>query len=293
MASMRDGPVESSKGRQGGTVIAYNGSSAGLGNRMRVTLGAAAYATWRGARFYYVWPTTSQFRPRLSDLWQEEPGNRMPRAVSQALSKVTGYAGSDLSGAEGRKVVQVRTGGELVLPAGAPDWKHSLRVLTPVPRVEEAVRPLHAQFEGDPYVGVQIRASTQIHQRTRDSSPVSWFIAQMREIAAERHEARFYVSCDVPKVKQEILAEFPTAVGLSSDAHYNSTEAVQTAVADLYLLASSSFLIGPHASSFIELAEALAGGVLRAVKPTESIPSPECWWETPPARDPLQPALRR
>lgn len=276
-----------------GVVVAYNGADAGLGNRLRVTLGGARFARWRGSSFAYVWPSTPAFEPRLTELFEWKGGVRISRPISRASAKLTGYVGADLRETGQRRVVQIRTGAELILPDGAGSWTDDLRALAPVAQVAEAVRQLHGSVFGDePYVGVQVRAHQVSHRETKDTSPVSWFTDRMQQIVDERPDTRFYISCDVPETKRQLLELFPTATAHVVDAAYNSTAAVRAAIVDLYLLASSSYMLGPHFSSFVEMAQHLAALTVPTDKPSERRAEPREWWKRPAVVDPLRPAVR-
>lgn len=280
--------------RMTGLVVAYNGGDAGLGNRMRVTLGALRYATHRGLPFLYVWPSTPKFEPRLTELWDGTSGTRLPRTLSRAAARLTGYEGHDLRALGSRRVIQIRTGAELILPDEAGDWRDDLRTLVPVPEIAHVVTTLHQEELGnEPYVGVQLRVHDVSHKKTKDSSPVDWFTNRMRLLLAERPETRFYISCDVLEVKEHILRDFPTASAHVVSAPYNSTAAVRAAIVDLYLLASASYMLGPHFSSFIEMAQFLADMKVPTDKPEEHPKEVQRWWELPAVTDPLSPSTRR
>ena len=278
-----------------GLVVAYNGADAGLGNRIRVTLGAANLARAENRAFRYVWPQTPLFEPALSDIWDWREGRTMSRAVSRVMAKVTGYYDNTLSGIRrdaSRPVWQVRTGGVLQLPEGVTPWEQSFRELSPVKEVSELVSSTFDRHLRDRvYVGVQLRVHAVSHQVTKEASPVEWYTHRMDEILQDRPDTAFYISCDVPEVKRRILAAYPTAVGLEHDAAYNSTTAVRHAVSDLYLLASSVHMLGPHHSSFIEMAQHLSSPSVTTEKAREGDAVPN-WSSVPLARDPLTPHLR-
>lgn len=245
------------------SIVAYNGYDAGLGNRVRVVLGAKSLANLERREFYYVWPTGHLFGPKLSDLWQFK-GKTIPRSFSRALSRVFPYEDQTLEWLNDAKrrehVWQIRTGSPLALPAAAQSWQDEFRALTPVQQISEIVTSFFDENLRDtPYVGVMIRAHSVAHPKTRSASPVDWFVSRMREIQASAPTTRFYVSCDVPSVQEQVMADIPHCVGLTDKGSYNSTAGVRSAVADLYLLASSGHLLGPHWSSFVHLAEHLAG----------------------------------
>jgi hypothetical protein len=248
------------------SLVAYNGYDAGLGNRVRVVLGAKSLAELEGRAFYYVWPTGRLFGPAFSDLWSFS-APQVSRTTSRILARFYPYVDESLTWLTDERrqdrLWQIRTGSPIRLPAEARSWEDELRSLELVDDIARTVTTFFdRELRGVPYVGVMIRAHVVSHQRTKDASPVDWFVARMQAIAHEHPGVRFFVSCDVPEVQQQVFAAVPGCVGLVKTGRYNSTDGLREAVADLYLLACADYLIGPHFSSFVHLAEYLAGGVL-------------------------------
>lgn len=248
-------------------LIAYLAGSMGLGNRVRVLLASKSLAEHEGRRLLYTWPTGDNFGPKFSELWAVDDGETIPRVLSKALSVRYPYGDEKLEWltdeARQRKVLQILTGGILDLPSGARSWTDELRALRPVPQISDQVSAFHAHhLAGTPYIGVQIRAHAVSHEITKQASPVEWFVGRMREIREQHPDVPFFLSCDVPEVQARIEGEFDRCHGLTDKGPYNSTQAVRSSIADLYLLASSGYLLGPHNSSFIHLAEYLSGDVL-------------------------------
>lgn len=248
------------------SLIAYNGYDSGLGNRVRVVLGAKSLAEMEGRDFYFVWPTGPLFGPRMSDLWHFS-GRTVSRSTSRLLARRYPYVDERLDWLtpqlRAQKIWQIRTGSPLQLPPGARSWQDEFRALQPVEEIAATVRRL---FDGElstaPYVGVMIRAHSVSHAKTRAASPVEWFLRRMREIRSQAPDVRFFLSCDVAQVQEQVMSEIPGCVGQRDKGGYNSVAGVRAAVCDLYLLASSGYLLGPHWSSFIHLAEYLSGDVL-------------------------------
>lgn len=242
-------------------VVAYNARSNGLGNRLRATLGARNLAVARGRRLAVVWPTGPLFQPRFGDLFEGTLGVALPLGVSQALSRVYPFRDEhlrDIDDAAASRVWQIRTGGVLELPDGVRSWEEDLRELRPVAAIGDTVRRVHEQFGDAPYLGVQVRTHAVSHDKTREASPVEWFQRRLDEIRTAAPDLRFFFSCDVPGVQDDLVARYPGSLGLTDKGPYNSVSAVQNAVADLYLLASSAYILGPAHSSFVELAVRLA-----------------------------------
>lgn len=246
-----------------GWVIVYNARSNGLGNRLRVTLGALELARSRGRRLGVVWPTTELFRPRFGDLFMGKDWLSVPLLGSQALATVFPFRDEHLQDldriASRSSVWQIRTGAILELPDDVPSWEDGLRRLEPIPLIAESVSRLHGEFSGDPYLGVQIRANVVSHQKTLRASPVEWFTKRLDAIRMQNPDLRFYFSCDVAGIQQDMVERYPGSVALNEKGAYNSTAAVQAAVVDMYLLASSGYILGPAYSSFVELAVRLSG----------------------------------
>lgn len=279
-----------------GAVIAYNGYDSGLGNRVRVVLGAQSLAELEGRSFAYVWPTGRLFGPRFSDLWDVRD-RTVPRAVSRVLARRYPYVDASLDWLDEDKrrerIWQIRTGSEIRLPAQARPWAELYRDLVPVDAIAQTVTGFHdRELSGQPYVGVMIRAHAVSHAATRATSPVEWFEARMRRIAEARPGTRFFVSCDVPEVQDRICRTIPGCTGQVGKGAYNSVDGVRSAVADVYLLAGSGYLLGPHFSSFLHLAQHLADDQIPVETAVKAEPA-----EVDPARlglveDPLRPARR-
>ncbi len=247
-------------------LVAFTKKHHGLGNRVRVVLGSRVLARAEGRRFAYVWHVGPQFGARLDELW-EVHDRRVPAAVSRVLSLRYPYRDHTLAwldGARGKRVWQIRTPHALVLPDGVRPWEEELRDLRPTPRIREAARDFHSRhLAGAPYLGVMLRAHAISHAETLQASPLDWYVDRMSRIRDAHPELRFFVSADTPDGLRRLQAHVPGCVGLTEKGAYNSREGLQAAVTDLYLLAGSAHLLGPHFSSFPELAQKLAGPQLR------------------------------
>jgi hypothetical protein len=145
---------------------------------------------------------------------------------------------------------------------------------------------------GRPYVGVNIRAHAVSHAVTRDASPVEWYVDRLTEISRDWPDVRFFISCDVPEVQEMISAKIPGCFGQVDKGGYNTLEGVRSSVVDLYLLASAGYLIGPHYSSFVHLAEYLNGEVLDLETSATGSPSDIDFSALEQVADPLRPHER-
>ena len=276
-------------------VVAVTGRYHGLGNRMRVVLGAQALARFEGRSFAYVWPTGRGFGASLEELWEFD-ARRWPTAVSRALTPFFPYRDAGLGwiddAARTERVWQIRTPHALNLPAGAPSWPVSLRALQPVDGIRRRILRLFEASASRPYLGVMIRAHSIAHDATLRESPVEWYLDRIDEIRSARPELGLYVAADTDAAFARVARRFPDCVGQTDKGAYNSRPALRAAVADLYLLAGSCHILGPHYSSFPELARHLSGGAV-ALETSTSAPATrfEAQGE-PTVGTPLRPELR-
>lgn len=277
-------------------LIAYNGYDSGLGNRVRVVLGAKALAELENRRLFYVWPTGTLFGPRFTDLWNFR-GHTIPRSVSRAFAPIYPYHDEKLDWINDRErrrpLWQIRTGSPLQLPPEAGSWQEEFRGLVPVDAIAARVHKMHANTLGDqPYVGVMIRAHAVSHRRTVEASPVEWYVRRMRELQEVEPSTRFFLSCDVEEVQREVMRQIPNCTAQFDKGGYNSLEGVRSSIVDLYLLACSGYLLGPHFSSFVHLAEHLAGDQLTFETSMGRHGEPIDFRAQGVVTDPLVPALR-
>lgn len=248
-------------------LVAYNGMGTGLGNRVRVVLSAQILAEREQRRLLYVWPTGRDFGPTFTELFDFEGGRAVSRATSRVLAKRYPYRDATLSWLDddrrAERLWQIRTGGALDLPHGWPTWGDRLRQLHPVAEVADRIERLYsAELAGAPYVGVMIRAHEVSHPETKQASPVDWFVERMASLRQERPDIRFFVCCDVPEVQDEVMKTIGGCVAQRDKGGYNTTQGVRSSLVDLYLLACSQRLVAPHFSSFIHMAQHLAGDVV-------------------------------
>jgi hypothetical protein len=280
-----------------GYVIAYNGMDTGLGNRIRVILSTQILAELEGRRFAYVWPTGAGFGPRFDQLYQGKIGTVVPRSVSRVLAKHWRYVDESLSWLDDRKreerIWQIRTGAPLNLPADAPTWGERLRELNPVPQIAARVREIYdRQLRGRPYIGVMIRSHAVSHGETQRASPVEWFLGRLHAVRQEIPSATFFLSCDTPETQARVIAELGNCVAQEDKGGYNTLEGVRSAVADLYLLASSQHLIAPHFSSFIHMAQHLNGDVVPIETSRTATPDRVLLESSGTPEDPIRPWVR-
>lgn len=249
-----------------GQVIAFTGKYHGLGNRLRVTLGSRSLARWAGRGFAYTWPTGKTFGARFDELWDIDE-RRISPLRSRALAVRHPYRKADLDWideASGDRIWQIRTAHALHLPSGATPWGEELRTLNPVGSIADRIQTFHDQhLAGTPYVGVMVRAHSVSNLQTLEHSPVDWYIRRMEELRRDHPGIRFFLSADTPRAQADVIDAIPEAVALEDKGAYNSKRALISSVVDLYLLAGACHIVGPHYSSFPEVAQRLAPSSVR------------------------------
>lgn len=262
-------------------LIAVTGKYHGLGNRVRVVLGCRTLAKAEGRSFAYTWPTGPSFGARLDELWEfNEPV--VPLPVSKLLALRRPYFNHSLdwldATARTQRLWQIRTPHAIVLPTNLPSWETELRKLKPA---QEVIRLIEGAAYSGPsvqrgYVGVMIRTNSNAHELTLKHSPLEWYLERMSQLRTMWPDVPFYVCADTPEAFLRARQEFSGCFGTADKGKYNSLTALRASVADLYMLAGSSHLLGPHYSSFPELAQLLAGSKLRletSVTPVQEVPT--------------------
>ncbi|MFT3877011.1 MAG: hypothetical protein QM708_11410 [Propioniciclava sp.] len=246
----------------------------GLGNRIRVVLSGQLLAERHGRSFAYVWPTGRHFGARLDQLWQVDE-RRISPARSWLLARRHPYRDASLDWlptATSDNLWQIRTSQPIAFPEGIDEWHPLLRGLVPVPEIQERIMAVFDEhLRGRPYVGVMVRTHSVSHENTLKDSPLEWYLERLAQIRREHGDIPFYVSADTVAGEAAVREAFPGSVGLGDKGAYNSLQALQASLVDLYLLASSAHIIGPHYSSFPELASYLAEPAIRL----ETSQSPE------------------
>lgn len=236
----------------------------GLGNRVRVVCGALSLAhSWGLQEIDVHWPTSKTFGPQLADLWDlpAKPISSSRAQFRRLLGRTYDENVRHLGSAE-RRFTTIRTQHALALPEHCEEWGAQLRAATPHPRIADNVRDIWARerLMESPYVGVMIR-STAAHTKTLESSPLAWYVEVCQQLQRVSGIERFFLSTDTSEMADAFISHFPNTALIEQKGPYNSTTGVQDAICDLYLLASSSLILGPYWSSFVTMAERLAPDV--------------------------------
>lgn len=132
------------------------------------------------------------------------------------------------------------------------DWKPSLKVRS------LANGDWQRDLVSHDFVAVFVRAHPQTHEKTKESSPPSWFIDRMRSLRESRPNLKFFLSCDTRSAELLICNAVDGVIVQPKTGRYNSKLGVQEAVADLYVASRAAAIVGPYWSSFADLAMALS-----------------------------------
>lgn len=277
-----------------GRVIAVPRLRHGLGNRVRVLLSAWDLAESLGRDFRYVWPTGRPFGARLDELWHVE-ADEVSSVRSRLLALRHPYRDATDTWREAAAddpIWQIRTAQPIELDGRIDRWHERFRRLRPVEQIEgRALDAFDDGLRGRPYIGVMVRSHAVSHQKTLEASPLEWYIERMAELHRQRPAMPFYVSADTVEAWDRVAAVFPDIHGVRDKGDYNSREALQAAVVDLYLLASSSHILGPHYSSFPEMAQYLAGSSV-VLETSQAGKSPQSSFRGAIVADPMRPSAR-
>lgn len=231
----------------------------GLCNRLRALVTGAEWARMAGRDLEVVWATDRGFGASLADLFVHE-FEVIPEFRSKVLARLNGgyQTIQTLRMTDPRRTLVVSAADPFLTDDGVQiDQVPLVRQLVPSPSVVDrigSVEPWSA-----PAVGLMIRANGLAHSDTRLASPPEWFYGRMAQIRATDPDVHFFLSTDSPEVSDHVHREFGGVHELACKGAYNSRTGVIDSVADLYLLAGTTYILGSHWSSFSATAWYLSG----------------------------------
>ena len=222
----------------------------GLASRMRAVLGAIDWAKRHGTgvRVWWPWRDRSEelgvFPAWFSDLFDS-------RCSEQRLQGPENWPKQITQVSPDSDDCRVRTCDPETFGVCHPEWPHRDWW-----KPSESVRACidSVKWPTGKVVGVHIRHA--LAQPT--TPPLPWFLNRMREIR-ERHNVRFFLSCDAKSIQQAVCSMFPDTIHQERTYAYDGL-GIRRAAADLFLLHRCDWMIGSYNSSFSELAGWLRGG---------------------------------
>lgn len=231
----------------------------GLCNRLRALVTGAEWARLAGRDLEVVWTVRRDFGASLDDLFVNDFA--MTAALrAKVLARLTGgyQTVQTLQMANPRRTLVVGSSDPFLTDDGEQMPQAPLmRQLVPSPAVVERMGSVEPW--GVPAVGLMIRSNELSHPETRRASPPEWFYARMEQIRATDPDVPFFLSTDSPEVSDYVHREFSGVHELADKGAYNSRTGLIDSVADIYLLAGTSYILGSHWSSFSATAWYLSG----------------------------------
>jgi len=278
------------------SLIASNIGGAGLGNRMRFTLSALTLAEATGRDFFYVWPKVETFTPLLAQLWKFNESlisKEVADKICKSLARVEQF--KELPEPPNEMPVWHFYSHDTVrLPEGlkGSTWGQRLRSLEPEESIARRIKSFYSEnLIGKSFVGVMIRSHKKTNPKTLEASPVEWYVERMSELCSIYPGINFFISSDTMEAQDRIMEAFPTACSQIGKGEYGSDAGVISSVVDLYLLASSSYMLVPYFSSFPVLSQELCDKRV-VLEHSRSGDSKVIISSVPLALDPLHPASR-
>lgn len=276
-------------------LLATNLEEAGLGNRMRFTLSALSLSKAVGREFAYFWPKTRLFAPSLSQLWkfhEREISLQESIEIAKSLPSIP-YVEDLPEDCSLLPIWHFSSHDALTLPEDAISWGQQLRSLSPVQEISDRISNFFNQYLiGEPYVGIMIRSHSLAHPITLEASPLEWYFKRMAELNAANPGVKFFISSDTPQAQDQILQMFPNSCTQIDKGEYNSTEGLISSIVDLYLLASSSYMLSPYYSSFPIMAMKLCRQIITNEHSQNSFEVHLDITKVPLVKDPLFPSNR-
>jgi hypothetical protein len=279
------------------SIVAVNMETSGLGNRVQFTMAVASVAEATGRTLKVYWPLNALFACPADRIWTNFPGEmiaaqELPPLGPEVLTDWRTIT-PEFWPTVDDPTVYLRGYGGIPQPVGSRLWGEVFRELEATPEVRELVEEAWAALPRDAGVlGVSMRVNEKSHPKTKEHSPVDWYVAELERFSTANPKAGIFLSCDELDVTEQLKAKFPNIVAVDYPSEYNSERGVIKAVADLYILASSTEIIAPYWSSFPTMSYQLAG---------EQVPMRSSLRSWPAARgadpsiasDPVWPSHRR
>ena len=245
------------------SIVAVNMNRCGLGNRVHFTLSVASVASATDRNLKVYWPLDDLFACPVENIWANFPGEvieaqDLPPIGPEVLTdwrNLTPESWSTIDESE----VYLRGYGGIPQPAGSRLWGELFRELELTAEVRGLVHNAWAELPRDHGVlGVSMRVNERSHAKTKEHSPVEWYVAELERFSETHPNAGIFLSCDEEVVVEQLKVRFPNVVAIDYPGEYNSGRSIIKAVADLYILASSTEIISPYWSSFPNMSYQLA-----------------------------------
>ena len=245
----------------------------GLCNRYRVLLSGLAFCEATGRELVVCWPIVrvpvlsrllgngyfNSFGARFGDLWKTEINEISLKDWNIFANNINGNCSfpPDPHAKEDLLIVKSCQPFFCDEAYSVEHYSSRLELLPELQSMYEIA--LKGYFNNKPTIGVHIR-HFRAHKKTLEASPVIWFEKQMGEIISIHNNCNFFLSCDDPAISKLLHKKFANKIfEQKTVAAFNSKEAIQKALLDLFLLAKTDLILGSYWSSFSEIAMLLQG----------------------------------
>lgn len=250
----------------------------GLSNRLRALLSGLALAEASGRSFQMLWPLTSACAAPFADLFANDwPVETVAAAVVADLPYISGWFG---------RLPDLLTAQEADLVVGHPSWllrpaqfpghaalmarcQALFAALQPTPPIQQAIDDFRQRHFRPTMIGVHLRRGDLLRQRPDAASNTAQAIAAVDHFLDAFPEAGIFLCTDdgaiIPhsgrQARREGVQEiFRLRYGgrvvwtTPRSLDRRTPQAIQDAVADLWLLRTTDLVVGTRASSFSEMA---------------------------------------
>ena len=222
---------------------------------------------WRHWTKWRRWPAEHRFEADLTDLWEApcevvsvERWNEMIHSTQSRECPLPPCPDWN------EQVIYLETCHDFykILPLDPSIYASRLRPVTSILKRVAATGGKMISGAGGPVVGVHIRTNAK-HTETQANSPMEWFINRMRELKELIPGVAFFLVADSDRVSVELQrAGVGPLFEQCRPRGYNTRHGIEKALADVYLLAKTDYILGSYFSSFSYMA-----AMLQAVKAYE------------------------
>lgn len=243
----------------------------GLCNRMRTLISAIGYCKKTERTLKVCWPVSKKFHKfrRMPPEWRFEA----------RLEDLWDFSVEIISDREWKEASNAYPGNLITLPPpddslDSPLLLHTCHAfyesssrspnelahtLLPVAAVAARIEKFENANPSDLRIAVHIRTNA-VHEKSAESSPLSWFEDRISQLRTLYPSAIFFLVADSPTVFERFRSIFgDSIVEQCKPPGYNTRRALQKALADLYIMGKSDYIVGTYFSSFSYMASTLQG----------------------------------
>ena len=243
----------------------------GLCNRMRTLISAIGYCEKTDRTLKLCWPVSKKFHRfrRMPPQWRFEA--RFDDLWDFPVEIISEQEWEEASNAYPKNLItlpppDISLDSPLLLHTCHAFYESSSRspkelahFLAPAAAVAARIEKFEKDNPSDLRIAVQIRTNA-VHEKSAEFSPVSWFEDRISFLKTLYPSAIFLPVADSPTIFKRLHAIFgDSIVEQCKPPGYNTRRALQKALADLYIMGKSDYIVGTYFSSFSYMASTLQG----------------------------------